>query len=68
MEPIRFAIAGTGYRATRYLRAALELPEFFTVTCLLYTSQTRPREPQASAPACPVGAHLFYSSSFISPE
>jgi predicted dehydrogenase len=41
MEPIRFAIAGTGYRATRYLRAALELPEFFTVTGVLSRTPER---------------------------
>lgn len=44
MEPIRFAIAGNGYRAIRYLRAARELPEWFTVTAMLCRTEERAHE------------------------
>ena len=44
MEPIRFAIAGTGYRAIRFLRAARELPEYFTVTAMLSRTDARAQE------------------------
>lgn len=47
MEPIRFAIAGTGYRALRFLRAARELPEFFTVTAMLSRTDARAQEVEA---------------------
>lgn len=48
MEPIRFAIAGNGYRALRYLRAARELPEWFTVTAMLCRTEERAREIEAA--------------------
>ncbi len=41
MEPIRFAIAGTGYRAIRYLRAALLLPKWFRVTGIFSRQEGR---------------------------
>lgn len=47
MEPIRFAIAGTGYRALRFLRAARELPECFTVTAMLSRTDARAQEVEA---------------------
>ena len=47
MEPIRFAIAGNGYRALRYLRAARELPEWFTVTAMLCRTPERAQEIEA---------------------
>lgn len=41
MSKIRYAVAGNGWRAMFYVRAALNLPEYFELTGVLCRTQEK---------------------------